>query len=158
MGLFGLSTTANERDFAAVEAYFIDLFRPECVMRVVSSISHGYISALSSSQGYSWGSIAALNAVTASPIRSTLLISPPSSLFTVTSLLSSRTFSKALRQAGIVTIIHGTEDQFTSLSAYQSLQTDSVECCVVQGADHFYRDEHSSSQLQQCMTDWLVAE
>jgi len=36
IGLFGLSTTTNERDFASVEEYFAAIFQPEEIRRVVS--------------------------------------------------------------------------------------------------------------------------
>ena len=52
-------------------------------------------------------------------------------------------------------VIHGTQDQFTSASNFGALQADKVECLVVEGADHFYRDEHSSNLLQQGMLEWL---
>jgi alpha/beta superfamily hydrolase len=90
-------------------------------------------------------------------VQSTLLISPPSSLFGITTLLSSKTFSRALRQAGDVTIIHGTRDQFTNTSTFEALgEVNQVQSWAVDGADHFFRDERSTNKLVELIERWLM--
>jgi len=100
-----------------------------------------------------------LNAAKRAPVRTTLLISPPSGLFGITTILSSKRFSRGLRDAGDVMIIHGTEDQFTSKSTFEALARDGqVRCRAVQGADHFFRDELAVDGLVQLIVHWLSGE
>lgn len=102
-------------------------------------------------------------------IQSVVLVSPPLSVFRLSTLLAPKTFSTALRalldrtDAGKkgtpVWIIHGTKDDFTGSSAYDALDEQMREEGLVvrriEGAEHFYKAEEHAKGLEAALREWL---
>ncbi|WWC61168.1 uncharacterized protein I303_103748 [Kwoniella dejecticola CBS 10117] len=119
--------------------------------------------------GYSWGSLLTILAPfpTAShiPLKKTLLVSPPITVFKGITLLSSKKFPAALKDHHIhlskpVWVVYGTKDEFTGASTYTHFADEQgkevVKSIQVDDADHLWRRDEGQ-KLREVIRDWLDA-
>lgn len=132
------------------------------------SISNAYMDAKKrSKQGYSFGSIPAINAPhpPIHKITKTILVSPALTLFALATFFSSRTLRAGISATVSTTdnnrlwIVYGSKDQFTGSSAYATLVKENQGLVVkeVIGADHFYRSAEHGGMLEGVMKEWIGA-
>ena len=72
-----------------------------------------------------------------------------------TALFSSQPFTKGLEHHKNVTIVYGTQDQFTSEKSFVALDRYSVKRRVVDGADHFFRKPEHAAELEKVIRTWV---
>ena len=158
-------------DFAAVERWGVETMRPAEVFRLVSGFSRGQVEG----QGYSWGCLAAVFAP-GEEVVSTLLISPPVSLFRIPLAFQKMSFqaaveglpkprpdlnTRALKDPGVtdrdrVWMVYGTQDNFTSAGTFESfIRQTKIRGVQIEGADHFYMSEQSGTSLEHGLKSWL---
>ncbi|ORY33777.1 hypothetical protein BCR39DRAFT_519195 [Naematelia encephala] len=161
-GWFDLGLRTDAEDFAAVERWGAH------VLGGVKEIWRF---------GYSWGSMAALTASppqtsstsSSQPRISTMLLSPPYTIFRALTLLAPKSFTSALNvqtqntnsgtKEGRVWLVYGTTDEFTSVSAYRGLNKEGERTGLVsreiEGAGHFWRGE-DGERLELVISEWLA--
>lgn len=118
-------------------------------------------------QGYSWGSIPAINApISPGPkyaITKTILISPAITLFGLATYFSSRTLRSGITETlaeGLsdrLWIVYGTSDQFTGVTAFEALgkEMEGLILREISGADHFYHSREHCRMLQDVLEEWV---
>ncbi|WRT67091.1 uncharacterized protein IL334_004057 [Kwoniella shivajii] len=117
--------------------------------------------------GYSWGSLLTILApfppTSSIPLKKTLLVSPPLTVFKGLTLLSSKRFPAALKDhhdalGKPVWIVYGTKDEFTGHSTYthfaQEVGNEVVNSIQVEDADHLWRRDEGE-KLREIIRDWL---
>ncbi|OCF45474.1 hypothetical protein I317_00721 [Kwoniella heveanensis CBS 569] len=132
--------------------------------------------------GYSWGSLLATLAPvptdsSTTPLKKTLLVSPPITIFKGLTFFSSNKFHSALTnlsralssvsipnegQRPVVWVVYGNKDNFTGPGAYAHFKSEMeekegvVRCFEVEDADHLWRRDEGE-KLREIIRDWLDA-
>lgn len=109
-------------------------------------------------QGYSYGTIPALNAPINHPISGVMLVSPAPTLFKALTALGGPTFQQGLDATlaqTSVSCVFGTSDDFTGASTLRALGGDKVRKVEVEGAGHFYNRREDGEQLQAAIKEWV---
>nr|XP_019013483.1 uncharacterized protein I206_01550 [Kwoniella pini CBS 10737]OCF52264.1 hypothetical protein I206_01550 [Kwoniella pini CBS 10737] len=117
--------------------------------------------------GYSWGSLLTILAPFPTahhiPLKKTLLVSPPITVFKGITLLSSKKFPVALKDHHThlnkpVWLVYGTKDEFTGSSTYLNFAEEQgkevVKSIQVDDADHLWRRDEGQ-KLREVIRDWL---
>ncbi|WVF72246.1 hypothetical protein IAT40_007058 [Kwoniella sp. CBS 6097] len=122
--------------------------------------------------GYSWGSLLAtlapLSTDSSTPLKKTLLVSPPITIFKGLTFFASKKFhaaltdlSKSLPGEKPVWVVYGNKDNFTGAGAYAHFKKELgeegqgvVKCFEVEDADHLWRRDEGE-KLREIIRDWL---